>query len=97
MDNEIKHPGTKSVGWALVQAARLHRSRTGDKLSDLGLFAGQEQVLQALGNSGPMTMGDLAHDPAGAPADRLEDDLAPVRPQAGRAPYRARRRPRSCA
>jgi len=60
MDKGIVHPGVKSVGWALVQAARLHRSRTGDKLSELGLFAGQEQVLQALASSGPMTMGDLA-------------------------------------
>ncbi|WP_201842327.1 MarR family winged helix-turn-helix transcriptional regulator [Microvirga zambiensis] len=60
MDNDSKHPGIKSVGWALVQASRLHRSRTGDKLSELGLFAGQEQVLQALGSSGPMTMGELA-------------------------------------
>ena len=60
MDTDNKHPGIKSVGWALVQASRLHRSRTGDKLSELGLFAGQEQVLQALSNSGPMTMGELA-------------------------------------
>lgn len=60
MDKDVKHPGVKSVGWALVQASRLHRSRTGDKLSELGLFAGQEQVLQALANSGPMTMGELA-------------------------------------
>ena len=60
MDKDIVHPGVKSIGWALVQASRLHRSRTGDKLSELGLFAGQEQVLQALGNSGPMTMGELA-------------------------------------
>src|ERR671916_1114415 len=60
MDSDIKHPSIKSVGWALVQASRLHRSRTGDKLSELGLFAGQEQVLQALATSGPMTMGDLA-------------------------------------
>jgi DNA-binding MarR family transcriptional regulator len=60
MDSDIKHPGIKSVGWALVQASRLHRSRTGDKLSELGLFAGQEQVLQALADAGPMTMGDLA-------------------------------------
>jgi len=60
MDNDNKHPSIKSVGWALVQASRLHRSRTGDKLSELGLFAGQEQVLQALGTSGPMTMGELA-------------------------------------
>lgn len=60
MDKDVKHPGVKSVGWALVQASRLHRSRTGDKLSELGLFAGQEQVLQALANTGPMTMGELA-------------------------------------
>jgi DNA-binding MarR family transcriptional regulator len=60
MDKDIIHPGVKSVGWALVQTSRLHRSRTGDKLSELGLFAGQEQVLQALASSGPMTMGDLA-------------------------------------
>jgi DNA-binding MarR family transcriptional regulator len=60
MDTDNKHPGIKSVGWALVQASRLHRSRTGDKLSELGLFAGQEQVLQALVNAGPMTMGELA-------------------------------------
>jgi DNA-binding MarR family transcriptional regulator len=58
--NDSKHPSVKSVGWALVQVSRLHRSRTGDKLSELGLFAGQEQVLQALANSGPMTMGELA-------------------------------------
>jgi DNA-binding MarR family transcriptional regulator len=60
MDNEVRHPAVKSVGWALMQASRLHRSRTGDKLSELGLFAGQEQVLQALANAGPMTMGELA-------------------------------------
>jgi DNA-binding MarR family transcriptional regulator len=55
-----KHPSAKSVGWALVQAARLHRSRMGDKLGELGLFAGQEQVLQALAAEGAMTMGELA-------------------------------------
>jgi DNA-binding MarR family transcriptional regulator len=32
----------------------------GDKLADLGLFAGQEQVLQALSSAGAMTMGELA-------------------------------------
>jgi DNA-binding MarR family transcriptional regulator len=56
----MKHPGAKSVGWALVQAARLHRSRMGEKLAELELFAGQEQVLQALAASGLMTMGELA-------------------------------------
>jgi DNA-binding MarR family transcriptional regulator len=56
----MRHPGAKSVGWALVQAARLHRSRMGEKLAELELFAGQEQVLQALASAGLMTMGELA-------------------------------------
>jgi DNA-binding MarR family transcriptional regulator len=56
----MKHPGSKSIGWALLQAARLHRGRMGDKLAQLGLFAGQEQVVQALAAQGVMTMGDLA-------------------------------------
>ncbi|MCJ2007876.1 MarR family winged helix-turn-helix transcriptional regulator [Methylobacterium sp. J-092] len=55
-----KPPGAKSVGWALVQAARLHRARIGDRLAMLDLFAGQEQVVQVLAASGTMTMGDLA-------------------------------------
>ncbi|WP_336485830.1 MarR family winged helix-turn-helix transcriptional regulator [Methylobacterium nigriterrae] len=56
----LRPPGAKSVGWALVQAARLHRSRIGDRLAALNLFAGQEQVVQALAAAGTMTMGDLA-------------------------------------
>jgi DNA-binding MarR family transcriptional regulator len=59
-ERPMKHPGEKSVGWALVQAAQLHRGRMGDKLGALGLFAGQEQVLQALAAPGLMTMGELA-------------------------------------
>lgn len=57
---KLRPPGVRSVGWALVQAARLHRARTGDRLAKLGLFAGQEQVVQALAAAGTMTMGDLA-------------------------------------
>lgn len=53
-------PGSRSVGWALIQAARLHRARTGDRLAKIGLFAGQEQVVQVLASAGTMTMGDLA-------------------------------------
>lgn len=60
MSAKTKHPGSKSVGWALVQAARMHRSRMGDRLGELGLFAGQEQVVQALAAEGQMTMGELA-------------------------------------
>jgi DNA-binding MarR family transcriptional regulator len=59
-ERNMKHPGSKSVGWALVQAARLHRGRMGDKLASVGLFAGQEQVLQALAAADQMTMGELA-------------------------------------
>src|SRR3712207_5666887 len=61
MERPMKHPGAKSVGWALVQAARLHRGRMGDRLGEIGLFAGQEQVLQALAAAGLMTMGELAN------------------------------------
>lgn len=57
---KLRPPGSRSVGWALVQAARLHRARTGDRLAKIGLFAGQEQVVQALAAAGTMTMGDLA-------------------------------------
>ncbi|MCJ2048188.1 MarR family winged helix-turn-helix transcriptional regulator [Methylobacterium sp. J-070] len=57
---KLRPPGVRSVGWALVQAARLHRARTGDRLAKLGFFAGQEQVVQALAAVGTMTMGDLA-------------------------------------
>ena len=59
MERVLKHPGEKSIGWALLQAARLHRTRMGDKLATHGLFAGQEQVLQALA-AGPMTMSELS-------------------------------------
>ena len=55
----LKPPGARSIGWALLQAARLHRARMGERLAALGLFAGQEQVLQALA-AGPMGTGDLA-------------------------------------
>jgi DNA-binding MarR family transcriptional regulator len=56
----MKHPGVKTASWVLVQTARLHRSRMGDKLAGLDLFPGQEQVLQALASEGKMTMGELA-------------------------------------
>lgn len=49
----------KSVGRALLVAARLHRARMGERLNALGLFPGQEQALKAL-QGAPMTMGELA-------------------------------------
>lgn len=56
----MKDPIRKSVGWALVHTSRLHRTRVGERLAALGLFPGQEQVLQALSGTEAMTMGDLA-------------------------------------
>lgn len=56
----MKHPVSKTVGWALVHAARLHRTRIGERLATLDLFPGQEQVLQALSTVDTMTMGALA-------------------------------------
>jgi DNA-binding MarR family transcriptional regulator len=55
-----KHPGSTSVGWALVQAARLHRARMDEKLERWGLFAGQEQVIQVLASAELITMAELA-------------------------------------
>jgi DNA-binding MarR family transcriptional regulator len=56
----MKHSIGKSVGWALIHTSRLHRTRIGERLTELGLFPGQEQVLQALAESESLTMGDLA-------------------------------------
>ena len=57
----MKHtPGESTIGWALTQPARLHRTHLNTKLADLGLFAGQEQVLEALVSHGALTMSELA-------------------------------------
>lgn len=41
-------------------ANRLYRARTGERLQALGLFPGQEQVLEVLAVKGGMSMGELA-------------------------------------
>jgi DNA-binding MarR family transcriptional regulator len=58
--NDLKYPGERTIGWVLTQAARLHRTHLNTKLVDLGLFAGQEQVLEALDRPGALTMSELA-------------------------------------
>ena len=50
----------KSLGAHILHAARLHRARSGQLLKDLGLFPGQDRVLQLLEAHERMTMGDLA-------------------------------------
>src|SRR5215207_5757247 len=58
--NDLKHPGDRTIGWVLTQAARLHRIHLNTKLADLGLFAGQEQVLEGLNSHDALTMNELA-------------------------------------
>lgn len=55
-----KTPHAKTVGYALLHAARLHRVRMAQLLQELGLFPGQEQVLTALLVEDGRTMSDLA-------------------------------------
>jgi DNA-binding MarR family transcriptional regulator len=50
----------KSIGRLLALASRLYRARIGERLQVLGLFPGQEQVLEVLAMNGPMQMGELA-------------------------------------
>ena len=48
------------VGPMLTLAARRHRVRTAVLLAELGLFPGQDQVLQSLDREDGMTMGEIA-------------------------------------
>jgi DNA-binding MarR family transcriptional regulator len=56
----MKHPGIKSVGWLLTQAARLHRFHLSEQLADKGLYAGQEQLLRALAVVETLSAGELS-------------------------------------
>jgi DNA-binding MarR family transcriptional regulator len=54
------HPASKSIGYQLMHIARLHRARTARLLEGMGLFPGQEQVLEALAGREAMTVSELA-------------------------------------
>src|SRR5215203_5019264 len=56
----LTRPGDRTIGWALTQDARLHRTHLNTKLAELGLFAGQEQVLDTVNGYGALTIGELA-------------------------------------
>jgi DNA-binding MarR family transcriptional regulator len=60
LPDPLTHRGDSTIGGALTQAARLHRTHLNTKLAALGLFAGQEQVLDALSNTDALTIGELA-------------------------------------
>jgi DNA-binding MarR family transcriptional regulator len=50
------------VGQMLTLAARRHRARQANLLSDIGLFPGQDQVLRALMRQDGLTMGEIADE-----------------------------------
>jgi DNA-binding MarR family transcriptional regulator len=56
----MKHPASKTIGYQLMHVARLHRARTARLLEGLGLFPGQEQVIEALATQESMSMSELA-------------------------------------
>ena len=56
----MRHPASKTIGYQLIHVARLHRARTARLLESLGLFPGQEQVLEALAGRDPLSMSELA-------------------------------------
>ncbi len=50
----------KTVGQQLMLASRLHRARMAELLAEIGIFPGQEVVLQALSGTEGATMGELS-------------------------------------
>src|SRR4029453_12897499 len=56
----MKLPASKTIGYQLMHVARLHRARTARLLEGIGLFPGQEQVLEALATRDGMSMSELA-------------------------------------
>ena len=56
----MRHPASKTIGYQLIHVARLHRARTAKLLESLGLFPGQEQVLEALTGRDAISMSELA-------------------------------------
>jgi len=59
-DKGSREPYRKTIGAHIQHAARLHRALVARKLTILGLYPGQEQVLKILAEGGDMTMGELA-------------------------------------
>jgi DNA-binding MarR family transcriptional regulator len=55
-----KQPEGKEIGQALTLAARRHRAYTAVLLAEIGLFPGQEQVLQLLAGQDGVTMTAIA-------------------------------------
>lgn len=59
-ERPVREPYRKTIGAHVQHAARVHRALVARKLTALGLYPGQEQVLKILADAGDMTMGDLA-------------------------------------
>jgi len=57
---DMKHSSQKTVGQQLMLASRLYRARMAELLTEIGIFPGQEVVLQALAETEGATMGELS-------------------------------------
>lgn len=57
---DMKHNSQKTVGQQLMLASRLYRARMAELLTEIGIFPGQEVVLQALSETEGATMGELS-------------------------------------
>lgn len=56
----MKNSAQKSVGQQLMLASRVYRARMAEHLAVIGIFPGQEVVLQALAETEGATMGELS-------------------------------------
>lgn len=56
----MKNSAQKTVGQQLMLASRLYRARMAEHLAEIGIFPGQEVVLQALSGSEGVTMSELS-------------------------------------
>jgi hypothetical protein len=54
----MTHPNIKSVGWVLIQTARLHRFRMSEQSVDQGLYPGQ--VIRVFATAEQFSAGELA-------------------------------------
>ncbi|CAN1536450.1 MarR Transcriptional regulators [Rhabdaerophilaceae bacterium] len=57
---KMKTVAQKSIGQQLMLASRLYRARMAEHLAEIGIFPGQELVLQSLSGTEGATMGDLS-------------------------------------
>jgi DNA-binding MarR family transcriptional regulator len=56
------HPREEALGYWLVQVCKAHRNRVQSRLSEIGLYAGQEMILMRLCENQGLTQSQLVED-----------------------------------